>query len=196
MIDDELLPGAGAPRRPRPRAARTAEGRARLVARYRRRFYPDGRPSGLARALNGLSARVHALGVWPGRLVTLRVRGRRTGRLVSFPMVMVGVAGERYLVSMLGERANRVHNLHADGGRALLVHGRREEVHLDEVDVAERAPVLRRYLECAPGARPHIPVDRRAPLAAFAEVASRYPVFRVRPVTANPVAGTSRTDHR
>lgn len=30
------------------------------------------------------------------------------------------------------------------------------------------------------GARPHVPVDRRAPLAAFAQVADRYPVFRVR----------------
>lgn len=154
----------------------------RLVASYRRRSYPDGRPSGLARALNGATALAHALGVWPGRLVTLRVRGRRTGRPISFPMVMVSVEGERYLVSMLGERANWVHNLRADGGNALLLHGRREEVHLEEVEVAARPPILRRYLACAPGARPHVAVDRRAALAAFAEVASRYPVFRVRPV--------------
>lgn len=153
-----------------------------FVASYRRRFYPDGRPSGLARALNGVSALAHALGVWPGRLVTLRVRGRRTDRRISFPMVMVSVEGERHLVSMLGERANWVHNLRADGGNALLLHGRREQVHLEEVEAAARPPILRRYLACAPGARPHVPVDRHASLAAFAEVAPRYPVFRVRPI--------------
>jgi hypothetical protein len=38
---------------------------------------------------------------------------------------------------------------------------------------------LRRYLKLAPGARPHIPVDRRAPLAEFEAIAADYPVFRI-----------------
>ena len=42
-----------------------------------------------------------------------------------------------------------------------------------------RAPILRRYLQVAPGARPHIPLDRRAPLAEFERIAALYPVFRV-----------------
>jgi hypothetical protein len=41
-------------------------------------------------------------------------------------------------------------------------------------------PVLRRYLAIAPGARPHIPVDRRAPLSEFEGIAHQYPVFRIR----------------
>ncbi len=45
--------------------------------------------------------------------------------------------------------------------------------------MSERAAIIRRYLEQVPGARPHIPVDRHAPLAAFEAIASRYPVFRV-----------------
>jgi hypothetical protein len=133
----------------------------------------------VAQFLNGCSAVVHALGVWPGRFVTLQVRGRRSGRLISFPLVMVDLAGERYLVSMLGERANWVSNLRAAGGAAVLLHGRRERVHLEEVEPAARPPILRRYLECAPGARPHIPVDRHGSLAAFDRVAARYPVFRL-----------------
>ncbi len=144
-----------------------------------RRMYAGRRPSRLARFLNGCSARVHALGIWPGRLVTLQVRGRRTGRVISFPMVMVDVGGERYLVSMLGERANWVANLRAAGGAAVLLHGRRERVHLEEVEPAARPPILRRYLECAPGARPHVPVDRHAPLAAFARIAAQIPVYRL-----------------
>ena len=61
---------------------------------------------------------------------------------------------------------------------------------LVEVPVSERAPIIKRYLEKVPGARPHIPVDRHAPVADFEAIAPRYPVFRVvsltRPRTAHP----------
>ena len=92
--------------------------------------------------------------------------------------------GQRYLVSMLGPNANWVRNLEADGGRAELRHGKREQVSLVEVDPADRAPILRRYLDLAPGARPHIPVDRKAPLSEFEAIAADYPVFRIEPRTA------------
>lgn len=55
---------------------------------------------------------------------------------------------------------------------------------------ADRPPILRRYLEVAPGGRPHIPVDRRAPLADFEQVATEYPVFRIREATNAPPDGT------
>lgn len=44
-----------------------------------------------------------AAGFGPDRLVTLEVTGRRTGRTISFPVVVADYQGERYLVSMLGE---------------------------------------------------------------------------------------------
>ena len=34
-------------------------------------------------------------------------------------------------------------------------------------------------LQVAPGARPHLPVDRTAPLTEFARIAADYPVFRI-----------------
>jgi len=71
--------------------------------------------------------------------------------LISFPLVMVVVAGERYLVSMLGEEVNWVRNVKAAGGNATLLHGRREEVCLQEVAPDRRAPVLKAYLKRAPG---------------------------------------------
>ena len=119
-------------------------------------------------------------GLWPNRLVTLEVRGRRTGRLTSFPLMVADYEGERYLVAMLGEGANWVSNVRAAGGHAVLRHGRREAVRLEEVDARDRAPILRRYLDIAPGARPHVTVDRRAPLAELERIAPDYPVFRVR----------------
>jgi hypothetical protein len=89
--------------------------------------------------------------------------------------------GGRYLVAMLGPNTNWVRNIRAANGRAVLRHGRTEQVRLVEVEPADRAPILRRYLDVAPGARPHLPVRRGAPLAAFERIAADFPVFRVEP---------------
>lgn len=142
-------------------------------------LYRGGRPNWLARLLNRGSAIAYGAGVWPKRLATLEVPGRRTGRVISFPVVIADLEGERYLVAMLGEHANWPRNVRAAGGRAVLRHGRREAVCLEEVDPAARPPILRRYLACAPGARSHIPVDRHAPVEEFEHVAPHVPVFRV-----------------
>jgi hypothetical protein len=49
----------------------------------------------VARILNRFGAVVYALGVAPDYLVTLEVPGRRSGRIVSFPLVMAVVGSER-----------------------------------------------------------------------------------------------------
>ena len=67
----------------------------------------------------------------------------------------------------------------AAGGRATLRHGRAEQVLLEEVPVEKRARVLKVYLHLAPGARPHIPVNKDAPLEEFEAIAAQFPVFRV-----------------
>jgi hypothetical protein len=151
-----------------------------LLTKAERWLYPGGRPRGLARLLNRGWAILHATGLLPKRYVTLEVPGRRTGRTLSFPLVMADYQGERYLVSMLGERSNWVRNVRAAGGRAVLRHGRRKAVHLEEVDPDARAPIVRRYLSLAPGPRAFIPVDRNAALQEFEKVAPQVPVFRVR----------------
>src|SRR5262249_44973329 len=142
-------------------------------------LYRGGRPNRVARVLNRLSAAVHRLGIAPKYLVTLEVRGRRSGRMISLPLVMAVVEGERYLVSMLGMEANWVQNVKAAGGNVTLCHGRREEVHLEEIPADQRPPVLKAYLQRAPGARPHVAVRKDAPLSDFEQVASQFPVFRV-----------------
>jgi hypothetical protein len=72
-----------------------------------------------------------------------------------------------------------VANVVAADGRAVLRHGRREPVLLEEVEAGRRAPILRRYVEVAAGARAHFPVERDAPLSQFEAIAPNYPVFRV-----------------
>jgi hypothetical protein len=145
---------------------------------YLRWLYKRGRPNKFARLQNRASAAAFGAGIWPRRVAALDVRGRTSGRVISLPVVITELAGERYLVSMLGE-VNWVRNIRAARGSAVLRHGRREEVHLVEVPAESRAPILRRYLEVAPGGRPHIPVDRRAPLEEFEKVAAQLPVFRI-----------------
>lgn len=142
-------------------------------------FYRNGRPTRWGRRGNALIARIYALGVWPGFLVALRVRGRRSGAIKTTALVMVEADGERYLVSMLGESAEWVRNVRAAAGEATIEHGREEHVRLVEVPPAERAPILKAYLRKASGARPHMKVDHRAPLAEFAKVANLYPTFRL-----------------
>jgi len=143
-------------------------------------YYRGGHPNRVARFLNRISAVLHATGIAPNYMVTLEVVGRKSGKTISFPLVMTVIDDERYLVSMLGEQANWVQNLKAAGGRATLRHGVTEQVRLEEVEPAQRAPILKAYLQHAPGARPHIAVDKDAPLAEFATVAPQIPVFRVR----------------
>jgi F420H(2)-dependent quinone reductase len=145
----------------------------------RRWMYSGRRPNRVAALLNRGTAAVAAAGIGPSRIAAVEVRGRRTGRRLSFPVVVADYEGERYLVAMLGREANWVRNVRAAGGRAVLRHGRRESVVLEEVDASVRGPILRRYLEVAPGGRAHFPIDQRAPLEQFEQIAERYPVFRI-----------------
>jgi hypothetical protein len=94
---------------------------------------------------------------------------------------MADVGDERFVVAMLGERTRWVANVRAADGRAVLRHGRREPVMLEEVEPGRRAPLLRKYLEVAGGARAHFPVDLDAPLGEFEAIAPQYPVLRIRP---------------
>ena len=146
---------------------------------FKRWMYRGRRPSRLARVLNRAWAVVFARGIARDHLVTLEVTGRRSGRPISLPLVMAIVDGQRYLVSMLGENVAWVRNVRAAGGKAVLQHGRREEIRLEEAPAGQRAPVLQAYLQRAPGARPHVAVDKDAPLSEFERIAAAIPVFRV-----------------
>ena len=146
---------------------------------FKRWMYRGGRPNMVAKIQNRGWAILHSLGILPGRFVTLEVAGSKSGKTVSFPLAMTVWNGERYLVSMLGEDTNWVRNVRAAGGKARLIHGISEQVLLEEVEISQRAPILKAYLQIAPGARPHIPVSKDAPIAEFEKIVSKYPIFRL-----------------
>jgi hypothetical protein len=152
-----------------------------------RAMYAGGRGNATARRYARFWAAVLGAGLAPRRWVTLEVPGRRTGRTIRYPLGMADWQGHWYLVPMLGNECGWVRNARAAGGIVTLRHGRARICHLVEVPVAQRPPILKRYLQQVAGARPHIPIDRTAPLAEFETIAARYPAFRVEPVP------TSRT---
>ncbi len=152
-----------------------------LSADRLRGMYAGGRADATARRFAHLWAAVFGLGLMPKRWVTLEVAGRRSGRIARFPLGMADWDGQWYLVPMLGEHCDWVRNVRAADGLATLRHGRAVECRLVEVPVTDRPPIIKRYLEKVPGARPHIPADRHAPLADFEAISSSYPVFRVSP---------------
>ena len=156
-----------------------------------RAMYAGSRGNATARRFARFWAVVLGAGLSPRRWVTLQVAGRRTGRVTRFPLGMADWAGNWYLVSMLGNDCNWVRNVRAAGGLVTIRHGRARACRLVEIPAEERAPILRRYLQKVPGARPHVPLDLDAPLAAFDGIAARYPVFRVEAATAVDAAATS-----
>lgn len=150
-----------------------------LFHRGKQWLYRGQRPGWIAKILNRMWANAASKKVMDNGLVALEVIGRKSGRVISFPLVMVTVDEQRYLASMLGENVQWVRNVRAANGKAVLRSGGYENVQLEEIPAAQRAPLLKAYLHAAPGARPHVPIDMGAPLADFEKIAAEYPVFHI-----------------
>ena len=147
-----------------------------------RAMYAGQRGNKTARRYARFWAFVFATGLSSRRWVTLEVPGRVSGRPTRFPLGMADFDGDWYFVSMLGNTCNWVRNVRAANGHVVIRHGRARHRRLVEVPVDWRAPILKRYLEVVPGARPHMPVDQHAPVSDFELVAPNFPVFLVESV--------------
>ena len=125
------------------------------------------------------------LGITP-RSVTLEVRGRRSGRPIRLSISPARFEGQRYLVSLAGERG-WVRNARAADGEAVLIHGRRVPVRLVEVPVEERAPILLAWVSepafsRSPKRAARLYFGLEAPSLADMEArAAEYPVFAIQP---------------
>jgi hypothetical protein len=115
----------------------------------------------------------------PRPLLCLEVRGRKSGRTISLPVDLLELDGRRYLVCARGN-SNWVRNARAAGevvlGRAL----RRRRYSVIELPPGLRPPVLKAYLDrFAAEVQRFFPIPKGSPVAAFAELAPRYPVFEL-----------------
>jgi deazaflavin-dependent oxidoreductase (nitroreductase family) len=139
-------------------------------------------PSAFDRRLfNPLVAGLTRLGVsvWGSRV--LEVRGRTSGEPRRVPVNLLDHDGGRYLVAPRGH-TQWVRNLRAAGGEGVLLHGRRRQpFHAVELADAEKAPVLRAYLQrwkwevgqFFDGVGPDSPPEE------LARIAPDHPVFRL-----------------
>jgi hypothetical protein len=128
---------------------------------------------------------ITATGITP-RSVTLEVHGRKSGRPIRLSMSPSELNGKRYLVSLAGERA-WVKNVRASHGEAFIIHGRRCPVHLREIPVSERAPILLAYVQRRAFTRSPMRAARlyfgteTPTLEHMQGIAARFPVFVIEP---------------
>jgi hypothetical protein len=126
---------------------------------------------------NAINVYLLRRGIQFGPPLLLSVPGRRSGRLQTTPVSPVEHAGHRYIVAGFAD-ADWVKNARAAGWGLLGKGPEPERVRLTELPVGERSPVLKAFVTNVRGGRGFINVPPAAPLAAFAEVADRFPVFR------------------
>ena len=147
------------------------------------------------RATNRVWYRLVATGLVPRRwprtplgFSTLEVPGRKSGIVRRVPVTWVQVGVDRYLVAMLGEESDWVHNARATGGHVTFKRGRRRAATLEEVPVQERAPIIQTWYRHTGSSTPknYLGMAQNAPLEAFEEIAPRWPVFRITPPDALP----------
>jgi hypothetical protein len=137
--------------------------------------------------VNRMVARLAALGLTPKNTVCLEVPGRRSRQVRRTSLVVAELDGYRYLVSLAGE-SEWVRNVRANDNQASLRRRRSHPVNLAEVPEKERPPVRKAYLgkraySKTPEfeAREFFGVPPNATLDQLAQIADRYPVFRIQP---------------
>ncbi len=138
------------------------------------------RPGLSERAFGRVLAVLVRLGIVRGHFWVLEVRGRKSGRTISLPVDPLELDGRRYLVCARGE-SQWVRNARAAGEVALVRGLSRRRFAAHELAAAERAPVLKAYLDrYALEVQRFFPVAKGSPVDAFAPLAARYPVFEHR----------------
>ena len=121
------------------------------------------------------------LGIAPGYMQLLQVRGRKTGRTYSSPVNLLQFGGKPYLVAPRGT-TQWVRNAEATGEILLKRGSVRRKYLLRPVSDPEKPEILKLYLESYKSAvQRYFPVPAGSPAAAFRDIASNYPVFELLP---------------
>lgn len=116
-----------------------------------------------------------------GQLLT--VVGRKSGQPKSVPVNPMTFNGKRYLVAPRGQ-TEWAKNLRVAGTGELRSGSKRERFVATEIPDAEKPPILREYLNrwyMETGSTFEVPKD--ATLEDLAAIASRHPVFEIRPAS-------------
>lgn len=143
------------------------------------KFY--NRPSGMTKKSNSFFGWLGAHGLGPKKTVQLEVKGRKSGLPRTVAVNVVEYEGKRYLVAPRGN-TEWSRNAIAAGDEAVIKRGKAENVRLVEIPVAERAPIIQKYLrENAIVTKREFGVDPKASIEVFQGIAEKHPTFRIDP---------------
>jgi len=139
-------------------------------------------PGPLDRVFNKAFGVLVGLGLGMRHNFLLEVRGRKTGRVYSTPVNVLDLGGRRFLVAPRG-RTQWVRNAEAVAELTLKRGRDRRRFRLRPVPDAEKPKILNEYLDrFRTTVQRYFPVRAGSGPEAFAEIASRYPVFELKEV--------------
>lgn len=119
------------------------------------------------------------LGLAPGHIYLLEVRGRKSGKLYRTPVELLEFQGKQYLVAPRG-LTQWVRNAQAAGEIALKRGSQRRRYRLRAIPAADRPPYLKAYLDrFKTEVQRYFSIPAGSPAEAFAAVAENYPVFEL-----------------
>ena len=132
----------------------------------------------MVRLANRMMIRLNQWGIAAPNSYVLTVRGRKTGKTYSVPVLLVEDNRQRWLVAPYGE-VSWVRNARVAGEVTLSRKGQAEILKIREVNPQESAPILKQYITREKIVRPYFDVVPDASLEAFAAEAPRHPVFQL-----------------
>jgi deazaflavin-dependent oxidoreductase (nitroreductase family) len=136
-------------------------------------------PSAVERVFNRTYGFLVGLGIGKSYHYLLEVRGRKSGKIFSTPIILLKMNGKQFLVAPRG-RTQWVRNAEAAGEVTLKRGSSRQKFGLRELSGAEKLPVLKEYLDQFKGeVQPYFPLAAGSPAEAFRELEGSYPSFEL-----------------
>ena len=139
-------------------------------------------PTPVERLFNRVFGFFVGLGFAPRYIYLLQVPGRKTGRLYSTPVNILGLQGQRYLVAPRGQ-TQWVRNAQSAPCITLKRGRSTQQFRLRPIPDPEKPAILKAYLGAYSAAvQRYFPIPASSPLESFAPLAPRYPVFELFPL--------------
>jgi deazaflavin-dependent oxidoreductase (nitroreductase family) len=130
------------------------------------------------RVSNAMTSFLMRRGIKMGNMALLTVPGRKSGKPITTPIVIIVQDGKRYLFSPFGI-VNWVRNLRAAGGEIAITRGRRtEQIHATELAPEVAAPIFRESMSTIPSyVRGYLDLTANSSLEEFEREIPTHPVF-------------------
>ncbi|MEK7247515.1 MAG: nitroreductase/quinone reductase family protein [Chloroflexota bacterium] len=142
------------------------------------KFY--NKPSGFTKKMNSFLGWLGGRGMGPKKMVQLTIKGRKSGQPRTVAVNIVEYDGKRYLVAPRGN-TEWSRNAIASGGEAVIKRGKPEDVRLVDIPVADRVPIIQKYVEETAIVRAEFGVEPDSSDEEYQKIAEKHPTFRIDP---------------